>query len=217
MAIIATKPNTENFAPIEEGSYPARIYQIIDLGTIPDYQGAMKHKVRITFELPTELKVFKEENGEQPQVLSQEYNLSFHEKSALRKLITACDPKALKTTDEGFIEEYDIEQLLGKTCLVGIKHTEGKENAVYANIDVATAMPKGMVCPPQFNESRVLSYDNFDTVYFETLPQFIKDKMKSSFEYKKMTEDPNEEPFPTVTKNEIESIDKDINLEDIPF
>lgn len=195
MPIIATKSNSGTFSPIDEGSYPARIYQIIDLGTIPGFQGAMQHKVRITFEFPTEMKVFKEENGEQPQVLSQDYTLSFHEKSGLRKLITACDPKALKTGDDGFVEEYDIERLLGKSCLVSVKHKEGKENAVYANIDVAMGMPKGMVCPPQVNESKVLSYDNFDTAYFESLPAFIKDKMKSSFEYKKMTEDPNEVPF----------------------
>lgn len=206
MAIIAQNKKSE-YSQLEEGSYPARIYQIIDLGTIPGFQGAMQHKVRITFEFPTEIKVFKEENGEQPQVLSQDYTLSFHEKSGLRKLITACDPKALKTGDDGFIEEYDIERLLGKSCLVSVKHKEGKENAVYANIDVATGMPKGMVCPPQVNESKVLSYDNFDTVYFEILPTFIKDKMKSSYEYRKMVEDPNEVPFP----------DEEIDLSDIPF
>lgn len=206
MTILA-KNNKQEYSILDEGSFPARIYQIIDLGTIPGFQGAMQHKVRITFEFPTETKIFKEENGEQPQVLSQDYTLSFHEKSGLRKLITACDPKAIKTGDDGFVEEYDIERLLGKSCLVSVKHKEGKENAVYANIDVATGMPKGMVCPPQVNESRVLSYDNFDTAYFETLPAFIKDKMKSSFEYKKMTEDPNEVPFP----------DDEINIANIPF
>lgn len=212
MPIIATK-NTSNSTPLEEGSYPARIYQIIDLGTIPGFQGTLQHKVRITFEFPTELKIFKEENGEQPQVLSQDYTLSFHEKSGLRKLITACDPKALKIGDDGFIEEYDIERLLGKSCLVSVKHKEGKENAVYANVDVATAMPKGMVCPPQVNESRVLSYDNFNQEFFDALPQFIKDKMKSSFEYQKMVEDPNEVPF----ESPIEFPEEELDLKDIPF
>lgn len=185
MPIIASSKQEKTFAPLEEGSYAARIYQIIHLGTIPGFQGAMQNKVRITFEFPTELKVFKEENGEQPQVLSKEYTLSTHEKSGLRKLIVACDPKALKVGDDGLIEEYDIENLLGKSCLVSVEHTTKGENT-YANIKVETVLPKGMVCPPQINESVSISYDHFDQEAFNKLPQFIREKMQSSFEYQAM-------------------------------
>lgn len=215
MPILATKSKGSNFEPIAEGSYPARIYQIIHLGTIPGFQGSMQNKVRISFEFPTELKVFKEENGEQPQVLSKEYTLSTHEKSGLRKLITACDPTAFKKiSEDDFQEEYDIEKLLGKCCLVSVIHKDAKAgDAVYANIDVETVMPKGMVCDPQINESKSLSYDNFDESLFNSLPSFIQEKMKQSYEYKKMTEDPNEVPFPDSYNNG----DEDIKLEDIPF
>lgn len=199
MSIIARKTTTKDFEPIEEGSYPARIYQIIHEGTITGFQGQLQNKVRITFEFPTEMKVFKEENGEQPQVLSNEYTLSFHEKSQLRKVIDACDPKALKTiSDDGFVEEYDIENLLGKACLVTIVHKEGKDGNTYANIGNCTVLPKGMVCPPQVNPSKSLSFDNFDKEFFESLPQFIKDKIKSSTEYQTMEgikEDLDDVPF----------------------
>lgn len=184
MSILATNKKIE-YSILEEGSYAARIYQIIHLGTIQGFQGAMQNKVRITFEFPTELKVFKEENGEQPQVLSKEYTLSTHEKSGLRKLIVACDPKALKVGDGGLIEEYDIENLLGKSCLVSVEHTTKGENT-YANIKVETVLPKGMVCPPQINESVSISYDHFDQEAFNKLPQFIREKMQSSFEYQAM-------------------------------
>jgi hypothetical protein len=40
-----------------------------------------------------------------------------------------------------------------------------------------------MQCPPQVNKSFVLSYDRFDLTLFESLPDFIKDKMKLSAEY----------------------------------
>lgn len=212
MAIIATKSGTKS-DPLEEGAYPARIYQIIHIGTVPGFQGQLQNKVRITFEFPTELKVFKEENGEQPCVLSKEYTLSTHEKSGLRKLIVACDPKALKVTDDGFVEDYDIEKLLGKSCLVSVIHKTGKDGAVYANIDVETVLPKGMVCPPQVNESVSISYDNFSEESFAKLPSFIQDKMKTSFEYKKLKEEPNEVPFPDTENYQEESI----NLDDIPF
>ena len=195
MSIIAKKSESKTFEPMAEGAYPARIYQIIHIGTYPDYTGVLKNKVRLTFEFPTELKVFKEENGEQPQVLSQEYTVSFHEKSQLRKVIDACDPKAMKNVnDDGFIEEYDIESLLGKSCLVTVIHKEAKTgDAIYANIGNCTVMPKGMECPAQINESKVLNYDAFDKEVFESQPQFIKDKITSSLEYKKMHEDPNED------------------------
>lgn len=187
MAINATKKvGGEDIEPIEEGSYPARIYQIIHIGTIAGFQGTMQNKARITFELPTELKVFNEEKGEQPRVISQDYTLSFHEKATLTKVINACDPKALKIDDDGFIEEFDIEQLMGKTCLVNIIHKKGKEDKIYANVSSCMALPKGMICPPAINEPSVLNYDNWNEELFEKLPDFLKDKIKSSDEYKAM-------------------------------
>lgn len=209
MAIIATK-NQKSFDPIPEGAYPARIYQIIHIGTVPGFQGQLQNKVRITFEFPTETKVFKEENGEQPMVLSQDYTLSFHEKSQLRKVIDACDPKALKSVgDDGLVEQYDIENLLGKACLVTVVHKEAKTGeAIYANIANCTVMPKGMTCPPQINESKSLSYDNFDHAYFATLPQFLQDKIKASSEYQWMMSDKSDDavPFPD-----------EVDMSDIPL
>lgn len=211
MPIIATTKNTTSTPQLEEGSYAARIYKIIHVGTYPDYIGVAKNKVMITFEFPTEMKVFKEENGEQPAVLSKEYTLSTHEKSGLRKLINACDPKALKIGDDGMVDEYDIENLLGKSCLVSIEHSQKGENT-YANIKVETVLPKGMICPPQINESVSLNYDNFDENVFNGLPMFIKEKIQQSHEYKKMKEDPNEVPFESPDM-EHETLD----LSSIPF
>jgi hypothetical protein len=37
--------------------------------------------------------------------------------------------------------------------------------------------------PDQINPTFVLSYDDFDFDKFETLPDFIKDKMKGSLEF----------------------------------
>src|SRR3990167_1368282 len=182
MTIMARNKKVE-FEILEEGSYPARIYQMIHIGTIAGFQGQLQDKVRIGFELPTELKVFTEEKGEQPRVISQEYTLSFHEKAKLRKLIDACDPKAMKITDEGFLEEYDIENLIGKECLLTVKHKNSKEGNTYSLIDGTTMLPKGMSCPPAFNEPIILSYDNWNQEIFDKLPDFLKDKIKSSQEY----------------------------------
>lgn len=197
--IKATKSAGKEFEPIAEGAYPARIYQIIHIGTIPGYQGVMQNKVNITFEFPTELKIFKEDKGEQPQVLSQDYTLSFHEKATLTKVINACDPKALKIGDDGLIEEYDTEKLIGKSCLVTVVHKLGKDGKVYANIGNCTVMPKGMVCPDAINETKILNYDDFNKELFESFPKFIQDKIKSSSEYQAMNntkaKENGEDPF----------------------
>ena len=197
--IPATKSKGD-FEPMAEGAYPARIYQVIQLGTIAGWQGKLQSKVRISFEFPTELTTFSEEKGEQPYSLSQDYTTSIHEKSQLRKVIDACDPKALKTVGEdGMVDNYDVEQLLGKTCLVTVVHNPSKTtDAVYANIDGCTVLPKGMTCPPAINENVSLSFDNFDVKVFDALPDFIKKKIQSSIEYQNMVRDPNEPPFLTL-------------------
>lgn len=185
--IKAINKGSDNIAPIEAGSYPARIYQMIELGTIAGFQGQLQNKVRIGFELPTELMVFDEKKGEQPRVISQDYTLSFNEKAKLRKVIQACDPKALAVDDEGFMEEFDVETLIGKECLVTIAQKPKQDKSGnYSFIDSVTRLPKGMVCPPQVNPTQVLSYDNWNEEAFQKLPAFIREKMESSPEYKKI-------------------------------
>lgn len=197
--IPATK-TTKELDVFPEGSYPARIYQIIHIGTVVGYEGKLQNKVRITFEFPTELKVFDEKKGEQPRVLSIEVTLSTHEKSGLTKIIKACDPKGII---DG--QEYNVENLIGKSCLVTVTHIGKKDGTgVFPVMDTFAPLPKGMVCPPQINDTKVLSFDNFDWTLFSALPQFIQEKIKSSVEFLKIENPSN---YPT----------EKINAEDVPF
>ena len=187
MPIYATNKKSEGFDPIEAGSYPARIYSMIQIGTVEGFQGQLQNKVRISFELPTEMMVFDPAKGEQPRSISQDYTLSFHEKAKLRKVIQACDPKALELDEDGFMEEFDIEQILGKELLVTIAQKPKKDGTGnYAFIDNCTRLPKGMVCPPAINPTLVLSYGNWNEEVFQKLPEFIRTKMESSLEYKEI-------------------------------
>lgn len=196
--IIATNKKGEGFDPIEPGSYPARIYQMIHLGTIEGFQGMMQNKVRIGFELPTEMMVFDPAKGEQPRVISKDYTLSFNEKATLTGVIKACDPKALKLDDDGMMEEFDVEQLIGKSLLITIANKPKKDGSGnYAFIDNCTSLPKGMICANAINPVQVLSYDNWNEEVFEKLPDFIREKMEGSVEYKQMKGfDVNDEAFP---------------------
>lgn len=187
MAINATNNGTKREL-IPSGNYIARCYQMIHIGTVIEmYKGEPKtmNKVRIGWELPTELRVFKEENGEQPCVISKEYTLSLNEKATLRKVLASWRGK-------DFTEEearcFDITKLLGVPCMLNIIHTPSKTDntTMYETISSITPLPKGVTCPPQVNNNKVWDYDAPDMELLANLPDFIKDKIKTSEEYNRL-------------------------------
>lgn len=170
---------------IPAGNYLARCYQMIHLGTIQEViMGEPKtlNKVRIGWELPDERRVFKSENGEQPFVISKEYTLSMHEKSNLRKMMASWRGKDFTEKE---CEAFDITKLLGACCMLNVIHKASKRDAskVYEEIAGVTPLPKSVKCPPQENANIVLQYDDFDYEVFNKLPDFIKNKIKTSEEY----------------------------------
>ena len=65
MAIIATNNGTTREL-IPANNYLARCYQMVEIGTVKESilgKEVIAHKVRIGWELPTELKVFNPEKG----------------------------------------------------------------------------------------------------------------------------------------------------------
>ena len=158
---------------IAEGTYPARLVQIISLGVQEtEWQGQTKTapKVMLTFELPTETINI---NGEdQPRWISKEFNLSLHEKSSLTPVVKALDPKG---------ECQDLTDLLGKPCMVQVGST-ASNNAKITNI---VAPMKGMPVAPIYNEAKMVAFDfdSPDLELFATFPQFMQDKIKEAVNY----------------------------------
>lgn len=185
MAIIATSNGSTNYEPIATGNYPARCYSMIHIGTVDEViLGVTKtlNKVRITWELPSELKVFKEENGEQPHVISKEFTLSMHEKATLRNFLKNWRGKDFSEEEA---KSFDIEKLIGAPCMLNITHKKSKDGTkTYAEIGSISTMPKGFPCPEQINPSFVWTYEDFDIEKFNLLPDFLKAKMVNSVEYK---------------------------------
>ena len=187
MAINATSSGVKREL-IPSGNYVARCYQMIEIGTVKElFQGEEKtmSKVRIGWELPTELKVFSEEKGEQPCVISKEYTLSMNEKATLRKMLASWRGKDFT---EAEAKSFGITNLVGIRCmLLVIEKSSAKDpSSVYNEIETVSQMPKVFPCPPQVNKTFVLSYDEFDMEKFNSLPDFIKDKMKTSEQFKKL-------------------------------
>jgi hypothetical protein len=231
MAIIAKNSGGGDgvaYSPIPAGNYVARCYSMIEIGTLNEViMGNEKrvHKVRITFELPTEVKVFNPEKGEQPCVISKEFTLSMNEKANLRAFLTSWRGKAF-TEEEA--KDFDVAKLIGAPCLLNIIHKQGRKDPskVFDEISSATPIPKGMVCPPQVNPSFEFGWDKgFDKAKFDTIPTFLQEKIKQSEEYKALTSAP---AAPQYTKDQIaqlhhqqeqqqKAMAADEDLDELPF
>lgn len=166
-----------------EGTHMARCIGLIHVGTVPvewNNQTKMLDKIRLTFELPEELHEFKEGDREKLFTISREFTLSLGDKSNLYPIIEGI---------EGYIPEevrssYDVETLIGKECLVSIKHKKTGKGSTYASLESTSSLMKGQKCPKAFNPYKVLTYEKWDQEYFDKLPDFIKDSMKTSTQYK---------------------------------
>jgi hypothetical protein len=185
MAIPASDSGGGNFEPLKPDSYVARCYQMVHIGTVPEtYEGKhkMQNKVMITFEIPSEMRTYREEEGERPASISKEYTVSLGENATLRKDLESWRGKPF-TPDE--LKAFDLEKLVGAPCMLNIIE-KLTQNGPKPRIATINKLHKDLKCPDQINPSRVLSYDKFDLTLFESLPEFLKDKVKSSLEYKAM-------------------------------
>lgn len=216
MSVYASS-NPTDYKPIDSGTYVARCFSMVHIGTIEqEYQGEKKdsNKVRITWELPTETKVFKE--GEEPKVLTigKEFTLSLHEKSNLRKFLESWRGR-------GFTEEeskkFDITKLLGVPCMLSVIHKTSKQGKLYAEISSISTLPKSLTCPAQINPNFEFSLTDkeFDQKKFDSLPDWLKDKIKTSKEYRELT-DPAHSDIPEEEETETEETETEDN-NDLPF
>jgi hypothetical protein len=193
MALTAPIGGSSNRQIAPEGSYPARCYQIIDLGTTEqggNFPGK-KRKVQFLFELPTELAVFDEDKGKQPYYVRSIYTLSMNEKALLRRDLSAWLGKKLSDAEAA---KLDIFKMLGKTGMVNIAHVTKGENT-YANIISFAPLMKGYECPAAINEAFTYTPTAHDQEVFSKLPEFIQDKIKESDEYIAMSRNEQKSAF----------------------
>jgi hypothetical protein len=227
MAIIAksTGESTQREL-IPAGTYVARCYSVIHLGhVVQKYMGEEKvvDLVRFTWELPTELRCFNADKGEQPCAISKEMTFSLNEKSNLRAMINTWRGKAL-TEDEA--KAFDLAKLIGAPCMVNLIHQQSKTNPerVYERIAAVMPMMKGMTCPPQVNPSMEFSVLDFDRPKFESLPSFLQEMITGSKEYQSMMNSPAapvktayEDKVGHVVTNATEQRTLTEEIEELPF
>lgn len=135
--MIVKRPE-ERFPTAPAGSYPAVCVDEIDLGEVANPFGADKprHMVRLVWQIDE-----TQEDGK-PYHIKQDYTASLHEKAKLRKDLESWRGQAL-TFDE--LVGFDLENLIGKSCLLSIVHATGSKGGTFANVAAVMKPPRGMV------------------------------------------------------------------------
>jgi len=182
MGIIVKAGSSEPKELIPAGNYVARCYRMIHIGTSwDDMWDKAINRVRVTWELPTETRVFNEDKGPQPFVIDKEYTLSLHEKANLRKDLESWRGKSFT---EAELEQFDITKLVGAYCMLNIIHNTTKKGVEYAMVSTIASIPKGIPKPEAVNEDLIWDFENnFDTNVLKSFPDFIKDRILGSNEY----------------------------------
>ena len=189
------------------GSFVARLYRIIDIGTqTTEWMGKkkMQRKIITMFELHGE-----DNDGQplqtaegKPLIVSKRYTLSLDEKATLRKDLEAWRGKAF-TQEE--LDGFNLEVLLGKCCMVNVTHStyDGKEYANIANISQVPAALKKLGEPVGVNELMIFTLDPFDQGKFDKLSEGMQGVIKKSAEYRN-TFEPNSPPVISAGGDELD-------------
>lgn len=165
---------------VPAGGHIAILYSIVELGTMQiEYAGEkkMSRKIRLTWELPEELREF--DGVQKPMVVGKTYTASLYEQAKLRPIVEGM----LGGLTEAQEETFDIKSLLGTACMIQVATEEYNGNK-YASVVSCTQLPKSVKAPAQFNDSVYFDYATFDEETYNNLPNWMKEKMDESAEMK---------------------------------
>lgn len=196
--IIVKEEAGKDFQIAPQGNHLACCYRIVDLGTQKtEWDGTVKmqRKLHFSFELHGNEPGLKTDDGK-PLVVSKRYTLSFFETAALRQDLESWRGRAFNDEE---LAGFNLENVLGKFCMLNILH-QTKGAKTYANIKGISPVPslmKGNI-PSQVNTSVIFSIDQFDQNTFDLLPDWMKDIIMVSPEYRsKDSPDVPNHPFET--------------------
>lgn len=176
------KSDSTNFELTPAGTFTARCYRFIDLGSHEQkYQGeskGLKRLVMIGFELVDEFM-----SDGRPFSIHKRYTWSTHEKSAMRKDLESW--RGAKFNENDFGEGgFNVRNLLGVPCTLTIVHQENGDST-YANIASIGKVMKGIQLPDQTNPSVFfgLERSDFNQLVFDVLSEKLKEFIRGTPEW----------------------------------
>lgn len=211
MATLPEPTGSGDFTPPPAGTHLAVCYRVVDLGTQKgEYLGQPKidRKVMISWELSDEMMETNE--GPMPFTFHNRYTWSMHEKANLRKHLEAWRGRAFTDKDFG-AGGFDIKNLLGVGCLLGLVHAE-KGGKTYANLSSVSKLPKSMNPKPPVNPTVYfwLTDGEFNKEVFDSLSASLRSWIEKSPEYAEIVD-----RGPVIQDPPFDSHDED--PESIPF
>lgn len=186
---LPTTSNAKRADPLEAGSYPARLVQIVGLGVQPSrpYKGEEKPPrltIRLTYELLDEFMKDEEGNDQEgrPRWLSEEIPfLSLkQDRATSTKRYFALDPD-----DKA---DGDWAALIGAPCVVTIVQEADKRpgvDRIYEKIsNVSSMRPKEAAKAPELkNTPLIWDFYDPDVEVFKDFPEWLQDKIKNAVDY----------------------------------
>lgn len=174
--------------PLDPGSYPARLVQVISLGLQKQqpYKGedrSPKHEFYTTYELLDEF--MKDEDGndnpEKPRWLSERFPINSldSENAKSTKRYLALDPENK--------HDGDWVEVLGSPVMLEIVQNPSKKDSkvIYNNIRGSNPMraKDAKNAPKLVNETKVFDFDEPDLSVFLSLPKFLQTIIQESLDY----------------------------------
>ncbi len=197
MGFIAKDSGGSNFKPVPPGAYVARCFQVIDLGTqtsTGQFGEKSQHKLRICWEIHGE-----DDDGQplavtidgktMPMTVAKDYAVTLHEKASLRKDLAAWRGRDF-TPEEA--RAFDVSKLLGAYVLINVTNSVSNNGKTYANVAGLSPLPKALAAtkPAGVHALQQFDLDNPDWELFESLPQWLQDRIKTAPEYTRSRGEP---------------------------
>lgn len=170
--------------PLDPGTYPARTVSIIDMGVqSQEYNGEKKppkNELMVTYELLDEFMLDEDGNeiDDKPRWLSETFPLN-----SLGADLAKSTKRYYALDSEG---EHggDWSELLNIPCMITVTQKTVKDRT-YNNIGGVSAMrgKDAKKAAELVNPTRLFTLDSPDKDVFDAMPDWIKDKIKSSLEF----------------------------------
>jgi len=197
MGLKVRKPEgSTDIEPVEAGVHQAICIRYYDLGT-HHYEWQNKEisaqKVLIMWEMPDER--IEIDGKDLPRALSKEYTRSLHKKAKLRGDLESWRGKGFTEKE---LEGFDLDNILGKNCMLNIVHNQ-TEKATYANIASVMPLMKNMAKKQPENQIEYFSFDDSKVEIPENTPEWIVNKIQDSDEWEAFS-NPNYEAPPNNEK-----------------
>jgi len=164
-----------NFTPAPAGTNSARLLIAADLGT-QDTPYGEKRQARLTWALPTELM-----DDDRPFSIGNFYTATLNRKGNLRQDLESWLGR-LMTVEE--IQNFSWDLVKDLPCFLTVTHKTTDDGSTRARITNVGGVPKRTIVSALSDEVLIFDLESPDWKVFEQLPDWIKEKIQASPEYK---------------------------------